>query len=180
MTVPHIFPAVSERDLGQAQGSDSFWPLLWISELGKFQWSWRNKGGLAAPAQAATTCGHGNTAGALVFLVFSLIIRSNVVILSISNHSCKNTLFSTMIRQSGVLTRAALRQADLKKILCSQTTGSRQFLLKHVENLPWHQQKQNQKKCPQFSSALWGLHSNYTWIIEQAQIWRYLKHILSA
>lgn len=171
---------MSERDLGQAQGSAAFWPLLWIFALGKFQWSWRNKGGLAAPAQAVTTCGHGNMADALIFLMFSLIFWSNVVILSISNHSCKNISLSTMIKQSGVLTRAALRQADLKKILCSQTIGSRQFLLKHVENLPWYQQKQNQKRYPQSPSALWVLHSNYTWIIEQAQICCYLKHILSA
>lgn len=59
-------------------------------------------------------------------------------------------------------------------------SGSRQFLLKHVENLPWHQQKQNQKMCPQSASALWSLLSNYTWIIEQAQTCCYLKHILSA
>lgn len=161
MTVPHIFPAVSERDLGQAQGSDAFWLLLWIFALGKFQWSWRNKGGLAA--QAATTCGHGNMAGTLIFLVFSLIFQSNVVILSISKHSCKNVSLSTMIKQSGVLTHAAVRQADLKKILCSQTTGSRQFLLKHVENLPWYQQKKKQKMCPQSPSTVWGFHSNYTW-----------------
>lgn len=75
---------------------------------------------LAAPAQAATACGYGNMAGALMFLVPFLIFRSNVIIFSISNHSYRNIPFPTMIKLSGVLTRAALRQADFKKILCSQ------------------------------------------------------------
>lgn len=69
------------------------------------------------------------------FFVSSLIFQSNVIF-SISNHSCKNISFSTMIKLSGVLTRAALTEAGLKKILCSQRTGSRQFLLKHVGKLP--------------------------------------------
>lgn len=175
MTAPHIFPAVSER----SWASTGVWRffghcceyLHWenFNGLGETKVSLLHRHGQWQPAA---------TEAWLVPWSFfvSLIFQSDVVIFSISNHSCKNISFPTMIKPSGVLTRAAPKQADLKKILCSQTTGSRQFLLKHMENLPWHQQKQN----PHSLSALWGLHSNYTWIIEQAQIRCYLKHILPA
>lgn len=122
MTAAYIFPAVSESGLGQAQGSAAFLAAAANICIGEILMVSEKQRRAAVPARAAATCGHGNMADPLIFLV-SLIFWSDGVIFSISNHSCKNISFSAMIKLSGVPRRAALKQADLKKILCSQTTG---------------------------------------------------------
>lgn len=71
MTAPYIFPAVSERGLGQAQGSAAFLAaaanicvreILMVSEIQRR---------VAVPARAAATCGHGNMAHPLNFFGLS-------------------------------------------------------------------------------------------------------------
>lgn len=124
MTAPYIFPAVSEKGLGQAQGSAAFLAAAANICIGEILMVSEKQRRAAVPARAAATCGHGNMADPLIFFWSLRFFWSDVVIFSISNHSCKNISFSAMIKLSGVPRRAALKQADLNKTLCSQATGS--------------------------------------------------------
>lgn len=70
MTAPYIFPAVSERGLGQAQGSAAFLAAAMNICIGEILMAWDKQRRAAVPARAAATCGHGNMADPLVCFFF--------------------------------------------------------------------------------------------------------------
>lgn len=71
MTAPYIFPAVSGRDLGQAQESAAFLAAAVNTCIGEFLMVPEKQRWAAVPAQAAATCGHGNMAYPLIFFDLS-------------------------------------------------------------------------------------------------------------
>lgn len=75
MTAPYIFPAVSERGLGQVQGSAAFLVAIANICIGEILMVSAKQRQAAVPAQAAATCGRGNMADPLIVLVSDFSVR---------------------------------------------------------------------------------------------------------